>query len=126
MGKQGNAAEAQFWQRSQGYRIDWSHKLLGFERGGQQGVSEVVMPCGRTHKSDGRDLQYMAELLALIERRGLPTPSPIEQRWTLRSSSPMSPAHSSSAKDLHSWVGIIMYLPTEDAAERAAITAKFW
>merc|ERR1712087_673924 len=123
--KQVNAAEAQFWQRSRGYRIDWSDKLLGFECGGQQWVSEVVMPCGSTHKSDGRDLQYMAELLALIERRGLPAPSPIEQRWTLRSSSPMSPAHSEREDDLHSWVGIIMYLPEEEL-QREAITKQFW
>eukprot|EP00316_Scyphosphaera_apsteinii_P004299 CAMPEP_0119314704 /NCGR_PEP_ID=MMETSP1333-20130426/33735_1 /TAXON_ID=418940 /ORGANISM="Scyphosphaera apsteinii, Strain RCC1455" /LENGTH=512 /DNA_ID=CAMNT_0007319875 /DNA_START=93 /DNA_END=1631 /DNA_ORIENTATION=- len=121
-----NRAEAQFWQRSEGHRIDWSDKILGFECGGQQWVSEVVIPCGTTDEPNGRDLEYMQDLLAMVESSDLPTPSPIEQRWTLRSSSPMSPAHSPSANDLHSWVGIIMYLPTEDDAERAAITSKFW
>jgi L-galactono-1,4-lactone dehydrogenase len=30
-----NQAEAQFWQRSEGVRIDWSDKILGFECGGE-------------------------------------------------------------------------------------------
>ena len=37
----------------------------------------------------------------------------------------MSPAYSAGADDLHSWVGIIMYLPSE-AEPRAAITERFW
>eukprot|EP00966_Prymnesium_polylepis_P178900 4142251-Prymnesium_polylepis.1 len=36
-----NRAEAEFWKRAGGYRVDWSDKLLGFECGGQQWVSEV-------------------------------------------------------------------------------------
>ena len=36
-----NRAEAEFWKAVQGYRVDWSDKLLGFECGGQQWVSEV-------------------------------------------------------------------------------------
>merc|ERR1719478_1271233 len=38
----------------------------------------------------------------------------------------MSPAHSTGADDLHSWVGIIMYLPTQEEAQREAITERFW
>ena len=36
----------------------------------------------------------------------------------------MSPAHSEGDDDIHSWVGIIMYLP--DEATRGAITQRFW
>jgi len=123
--KQVNAAEAEFWKRSQGYRIDWSDRILGFECGGNQWVSEVVFPCGTLDKPSGHDLGYMRDLLALVEASDFPAPSPIEQRWTLRSSSPMSPAHSSRAEDVHSWVGIIMYLP-EDEVQRKSITDRFW
>jgi len=120
-----NKAEAAFWKRSEGYRVDWSDKILGFDCGGQQWVSEVVMPCGTVAESDGRELKYMLELLDLIEQKQLPAPAPIEQRWTSSSSSPMSPAHSPSPDDLHSWVGIIMYLPEEEV-QREAITKTFW
>jgi hypothetical protein len=37
----------------------------------------------------------------------------------------MSPAHSERADDIFSWVGIIMYLPTQDAEQREAITRRF-
>jgi L-galactono-1,4-lactone dehydrogenase len=72
-----------------------------------------------------QDLDYMEELLEKIESRGIAAPAPIEQRWTSSSSAPMSPAHSTHPEDMHSWVGIIMYLPSEDAAQRAEITASF-
>jgi len=121
-----NNAEAAFWKNAQGYRVDWSDKLLGFDCGGQQWVSEVVMPCGTLSAPDKRDLQYMDELLEMIEATDLPTPAPIEQRWTRRSRSRMSPAHSDGVDDLHSWVGIIMYLPTSDDEQRDAITKRFW
>lgn len=121
-----NKAEALFWERSQGERIDWSDRILGFECGGQQWVSEVALPCGKVGASDGRDLAYMQDLLDMIESSDIPAPAPIEQRWTRRSSSPMSPAHSPHPNDLHTWVGIIMYLPTEEASVRDAITRRFW
>jgi L-galactono-1,4-lactone dehydrogenase len=79
----------------------------------------------------------MKQLLQDIEAADIPAHSPIEQRWTSSSSAPMSPAShtqgtSSSgssavqiaADSVHSWVGIIMYLPTEVAAERKAITDR--
>lgn len=73
----------------------------------------------------------MKELLGHIEAAGIPAPNPIEQRWTASSSSPMSPAAAGPATPqrlpadtLHSWVGIIMYLPTEDAQQREAITNR--
>ena len=37
----------------------------------------------------------------------------------------MSPAHSSVLSDVHSWVGIIMYLPFEDPEKRAAVEKAF-
>ena len=93
---------------------------------GQQWVSEVAFPCGTLEKPNGADLEYMRELLSEIESSNLPAPSPIEQRWSLRSTSLMSPAHSAGARDLHSWGGIIMYLPTDEIAQRDAITRRFW
>jgi L-galactono-1,4-lactone dehydrogenase len=72
-----------------------------------------------------QDLDYMEELLEKIETRGLPAPAPIEQRWTSSSAAPMSPAHSTSPEDMHSWVGVIMYLPTDEPAQRASITEAF-
>jgi L-galactono-1,4-lactone dehydrogenase len=105
-------------------------------------------------RSGSRDLRYMAELLDLVRREGIPAPSPIEQRWTAGSSSPMSPASrfggtageeeaddeeaanwrsaaavaasgASAADAVHSWVGVIMYLPTSDPEQRDAITKAF-
>jgi len=121
-----NRAEAEFWKRAGGYRVDWSDKLLGFECGGQQWVSEVAFPCGTRSSPDDADLGFMHELLAMAEASPLAVPAPIEQRWTARSVSKMSPAHSAGEDDLHSWVGIIMYLPTQEQGMRDAITAKFW
>ena len=100
--------------------------LLPLPLAGQQWVSEVALPCGTAGQSDGRDLAFMRDLLELVEKSDLPAPSPIEQRWTAASSSRMSPAHSAAADDLHTWVGVIMYLPTEEPAARAAITRRFW
>ena len=37
-----------------------------------------------------------------------------------------SQAHSEVEDGLFSWVGIIMYLPTQDDDQRAAITKRFW
>ena len=68
----------------------------------------------------------MFELLDLIEASDLPTPSPIEQRWSKRSRASMSPVHSDGDDDLHTWVGIIMYLPPDDEPQREAITKRFW
>jgi L-galactono-1,4-lactone dehydrogenase len=86
-------------------------------------------------------------LLALIEQHQIPAASPIEQRWTSSSSSPMrfyldgmkfinliqrlsriyfSPAFSSSKDEIFSWVGIIMYLPSSQTNnQRKLIENKF-
>jgi L-galactono-1,4-lactone dehydrogenase len=111
--KKVNIAEAEFWKKSQGRRVGWSDELLGFDCGGQQWVLEVAFPTGGTIDKPGmQDMAYMKELLRLIEKKKVAAPSPIEQRWTAGSSSPMSPAHG-AADSVYSWVGIIMYLPDE-------------
>lgn len=120
-----NAAEAEFWRRNAGSRVGWNDEILGFDCGGQQWVLEVAFPAGTQRKPDMRDIEYMEALLALIERHNLPAPAPIEQRWTSRSTSLLSPAFSENPDDIFSWVGIIMYLPDDDPVQRAAITNKF-
>lgn len=54
-----NAAEAEFWRRSQGNRVDFSDRILGFECGGQQWVNEVSFPVGTLEEPNGKDLDYM-------------------------------------------------------------------
>ncbi|XP_022966248.1 L-galactono-1,4-lactone dehydrogenase, mitochondrial [Cucurbita maxima] len=121
-----NQAEAEFWWKSEGYRVGWSDEILGFDCGGQQWVSETCFPAGTLAKPNMKDIEYIEELKQLIEKENIPAPAPIEQRWTACSKSPMSPASSSSEDDIFSWVGIIMYLPTSDARQRKEITEEFF
>ncbi|KAF9664625.1 hypothetical protein SADUNF_Sadunf16G0037800 [Salix dunnii] len=121
-----NRAEAEFWAKSEGYRVGWSDEILGFDCGGQQWVSENCFPAGTLAKPSLKDLEFIEKLKQLIEKEEIPAPSPIEQRWTARSQSPMSPASSSAEDDIFSWVGIIMYLPTTDARQRKEITEEFF
>ncbi|KAF7147633.1 hypothetical protein RHSIM_Rhsim03G0034500 [Rhododendron simsii] len=121
-----NQAEAEFWRKSEGYRVGWSDEILGFDCGGQQWVSETCFPAGTLSKPSMKDLEYIEELMQLINKELIPAPAPIEQRWTARSKSPMSPASSKLEDDIFSWVGIIMYLPTADARQRKEITEKFF
>ncbi|XWS43078.1 hypothetical protein CRYUN_Cryun16bG0070500 [Craigia yunnanensis] len=121
-----NHAEAEFWRKSEGYRVGWSDGILGFDCGGQQWVSETCFPAGTLSKPSMKDLEYIEELKQLIEKEEIPAPAPIEQRWTACSQSPMSPASSSADDDIFSWVGIIMYLPTMDARQRKEITGEFF
>jgi len=127
-----NAAEADFWRRSCGTRVDDSTNILGFDCGGEQLVLEVCFPMagGKTHSEDpgslasGRDLAFVKELLQVAERHGLPTPCPIEQRWTARSTAPMSPAYSPDPAAVFCWVGIIMYLPPEQTSHGRELIRK--
>ncbi|XP_058090091.1 L-galactono-1,4-lactone dehydrogenase, mitochondrial [Magnolia sinica] len=121
-----NQAEAEYWRKSEGYRVGWSDEILGFDCGGQQWVSETCFPAGTLSKPSMKDLDYMEELKQLIQNEGIPAPAPIEQRWTARSQSLMSPASSPVEEDIFSWVGIIMYLPTSDARQRKEITEEFF
>ncbi|KAL9155048.1 hypothetical protein ABFS82_10G156600 [Erythranthe guttata] len=121
-----NKAEAEYWRKSEGFRVGWSDEILGFDCGGQQWVSETCFPAGTLSKPSMNDLEYIEKLMQIIEKENLPAPAPIEQRWSARSKSLMSPAYSSSEDDIFSWVGIIMYLPTSDARERKNITEEFF
>lgn len=132
--KRVNIAEAEFWKKSQGTRIGWSDELLGFDCGGQQWVLEVAFPTEDTTtiaakpSTTTKDMSYMKDLLRLIEKKNIAAPSPIEQRWTAGSSSPLSPAYNGgglrggessngNSNSVHSWVGIIMYLPEGEGEE---------
>ena len=121
-----NRAEAAFWKSNEGIRVGYSDEILGFDCGGQQWVFEVALPCGTKDEPNGWDIAYMDELLKLIGRNKIPAPSPIEQRWTSGSSSSMSPC-AGAPDSLHSWVGIIMYLPEQPGKEplREDVTAVF-
>ncbi|KAL5708333.1 L-galactonolactone dehydrogenase [Ranunculus cassubicifolius] len=121
-----NLAELDYWRKSEGYRVGWNDELLGFECGGQQWVSETCFPVGTLAKPNMKDLEFMEELKQLIHSQNIPAPVPIEQRWTSRSKSLMSPASSSTEDEIFSWVGIIMYLPTSDARQRKDITEEFF
>ncbi|GJN13821.1 hypothetical protein PR202_gb00567 [Eleusine coracana subsp. coracana] len=92
-----NEAEAEYWKKS-------------------EGLSKPTM----------KDLDYMENLLQLIEKEDIPPPPPIEQHWTARRKSPMSPVSSSGEDDIFSLVGIIMYLRTSDARQRKEITEEFF
>ncbi len=117
-----NAAEAEFWKRSSGYRVDYSDRILGFDCGGAQWVNEVCFP---VKWGSLTDINYVTSVLKLVELCGIPAPSPIEQRWTSSSTANMSPAYSEDPTDLYSWVGIIMYLPTADPDQRKRIAQAF-
>ncbi|GER52533.1 L-galactono-1,4-lactone dehydrogenase [Striga asiatica] len=121
-----NQAEAEYWRKSEGYRVGWSDEILGFDCGGQQWVSEICFPAGTLSKPSMKDLEYIEKLMEIIEKENIPAPAPIEQRWTASSRSNMSPAYSLSGDDIFSWVGIIMYLPTMDARQRKTITEEFF
>ena len=93
-----NAAEAAFWRGRQGVSDrGTSDAVLAFECGGQQWVNEVAFGCGTLERPNLSDLDYMEEILELIEEEGVPAPSPIEQRWTLSSTCPMSIAYDNRA-----------------------------
>jgi L-galactono-1,4-lactone dehydrogenase len=136
--KKVNEAEAKFWRASQGKRLGDSTDILGFDCGGEQLVMEFCFPIGTlrdteggstsTCVTEGKDLQFVSKLLALIEKAGIPAPSPIEQRWTASSSALMSPAYAvqSDGEEIFSWVGVIMYLPPNQTEhQRVAIKARF-
>jgi hypothetical protein len=105
---------------SQGFNV-WAND----DGEGQNPRTSAGDPAISRRRPSGADLRFMQELLAGLEGARVPAPAPIEQRWSASSSAPMSPAAARGAPDtLHSWVGIIMYMPTSDPAQRAAITDK--
>jgi L-galactono-1,4-lactone dehydrogenase len=128
--KRCNQVEAEFWKRSHDTTvIKPSDELLQFDCGGQQWVWEVCFSTGTQEHNNGHDMRFMEQLLTGIEERSIPAPAPLEQRWSASSSSYMSPAYG-PADGLHSWVGIINYLPPgatpeQEMLQRQAITALF-
>lgn len=82
----------------------------------QEVAFPVTMPNG--------DLDFMAELLSLVEREKVAMPL-IEQRWSARSTAPMSPVYSRDPSQLFCWVGVVMYLPTDDPDARQRIIKTF-
>lgn len=131
-----NAAEADFWRASSGTRVADSTEILGFDCGGEQLVYEVCVGMGplsaegtsshATEAVEPKDIALVRAMLAALEAAQVPAPSPIEQRWSARSTAPMSPAFSPNAADVFTWVGVIMYLPPGQAAQqRAQIATKF-
>ena len=76
-----NNAEAEFWKASQLTRIDDSVNILGFDCGGEQWVLETCIPLGHLHPGNHKDVNFVKDLLATIEKERLPAPSPIEQRY---------------------------------------------
>lgn len=115
-----NQAEKEFWKMSEGYRVALSDDIIGFDCGGQQLVEEVAFP---THGT--LELDFIEKLLERINAEDIPAHSPIEQRWTSRSTSLMSPAASTKADQLFCWVGVIMYLPSSDESINEAIKSEF-
>ena len=114
--RQVNRAELEAWRQFDGtVEIDRSDQILGFDCGGQQLVFEVCFnigdPAAEGHPMP--EIQFIEELMELIESSDIPAPSPIEQRFSARSSSLMSPAYSDDESDAFCWVGIIIYLPDE-------------
>lgn len=125
-----NAAEAEFWRLSSGWRCGDSEAILGFDCGGEQLVSEIALPCGTLKQPGSADLDAARDTLDNIRRAEIAAPAPLEQRWSARSRARMSPAHSEDAGALFTWMGIIMYLPPAEGpgaqpAARAAVTAAF-
>merc|ERR1712176_1641717 len=100
-----------------------STEILGFECGGVQWVLENCFPCGTIQSPSLADIDYVVEMKQIIERNRIAAPSPIEQRWTSRSTSRMSPAYSTKEGGLFSWVGVIMYITDEN--HEAEIKQKF-
>ncbi len=90
----------------------------------QQWVFEVCFQTGTQSANNNNDTAFMEKLLKKIEEKNIPAHSPIEQRWSASSSSPMSPAHG-PPDGLFTWIGIINYLPSDDPVQRNAITNVF-
>jgi len=120
--KRCNRAEREFWEKAQGIEVAPSDQKLQFDCGGQQWVYEVCFPTGSYGLPGPNSMAFVEDLLKEIEASGIAAPSPIEQRWSSASRSPLSPASAGhteretyeSQNALFSWVGVIMYLPSED------------
>lgn len=127
--KQVNAAEAAYWEAvasssTLSVREADSVDILGFDCGGHQLVMEVCFSIGSLEEQTGRDLTFMKEIVKALEAAGVAAPAPIEQRWTSRSTSRMSPAYSEREDEVFCWVGIIMYMPHDQTPEQRNATKR--
>lgn len=104
--------------------MGWADEILGFDCGGQQWVSETCFPAGTLGKPSMKDLEYIEGLKKLIEKEEIPAPAPIEQRWTTRSQSPMSPAYSLAEDDIFSWVIFFFFFFSISALLLASLAWK--
>eukprot|EP00039_Didymoeca_costata_P020860 m.342659 g.342659 ORF g.342659 m.342659 type:complete len:568 (-) comp21685_c0_seq1:133-1836(-) len=125
--KRSNAAEIKFWELSSGISaVDFSDRILSFECGGSQWVSEVAFPAGTLAHPNMKDMDFMFDILSLIEKNKIPAHPPLEQRWSSGSASTLSIVHSQNpSTDIFSWVGIIMYMSEESAELRQTVTKAF-
>ena len=143
-----NNAELQYWENvskqcgikydnetymDKPLNIDLSQNVLTFDCGGQQLVYEICFNTRELQtdtyiKNDNnipKDIQFMLDLLDEIETNNIPAPAPLEQRYTAYSTSKLSPAYSTNNSDIFSWVGVIMYLPTQNDRIRSWISNEF-
>lgn len=121
-----NEAEAAYYRSTQGItKIDFSDRVLGFDCGGQQWVYELAFPMGTIDAPTSKDLDFVDDLLKMIEQSDIPAHPTIEQRWTCESKSPMSIVHATDSGALFSWVGIIMFLSSADTHIRRQVTDEF-
>ena len=126
-----NAAEMAYWNavaEQEREHIDFSENVLSFECGGQQWVFELCFSINKRHDiGDGVpvEIQFALDVLDEIESRGIPAPAPLEQRFSARSTSCLSPAHSEEEEAAFSWFGIICYLPTQEERKRKWIANEF-
>ena len=129
-----NTAEGNYWQGitngSRGTsRVGWNEEVLQFDCGGSQEVLEVCFPVVVEDGETRTDVDFLIKLLDEIDRRPIPAPGPIEQRWTRGSRQLFSPASvvhgqdgekvpfGKKGRELFCWVGVIMYLPLEEEVE---------
>ena len=71
------------------------YKMLMFDCGGSQLVKEFCFKIN----TDASDLDFVQNIMGLIEENRIPAHSPIEQRFSAASSSFLAPNYSADMKD---------------------------
>ena len=113
--KKVNNAELDMWKEANGTKIGKYREILEFDCGGRQLVNEFAVQLD----SPMKDILLVKEMILEIERSHLAAPAPIEQRWSQRSTSLMSPAFSQDETATFTWVGFIYYFPNIQQREEA-------
>jgi L-galactono-1,4-lactone dehydrogenase len=78
----------------------------------------------KTSPHDARDIELVENFMAQARQNTVVNHTPLEMRWSRGSRSILSPARG-TPEDLFVWIGIIHYLPSQDAAQRQQITSSF-